>query len=205
MPWPTSERTIERPSASTYFWTALETSPRRLPTRHCSTAAKSEPSRDLEQLGRDRGDVADREGAGGVGDPAVLDDADVDAEDVAAGELERARDAVDDHVVRRGADRALEAAVALEGGRRALGADELLGGGVEFLRRHAGADLARQQIHGAHQDLARGRHLVDLGRGLLDDHSRSSNRSVASVARMWSCTSVLSRVPSKRRSRPRSS
>ena len=40
------------------------------------------------------------------------------------------------------------------------------------------------------EDLARGRHRVDLGRGLLDDHSRSSRRSVASVARMWSWTSV---------------
>jgi hypothetical protein len=50
-----------------------------------------------------------------------------------------------------------------------------------------------------------GRHRVDLGRGLLDDHSRSSSRRVASVARMWSWTSVTLRVPSKRRSRPRSS
>ena len=33
----------------------------------------------VQQLRRDRRDVADREGAGGVGDPAVLHDADVDA------------------------------------------------------------------------------------------------------------------------------
>ncbi len=72
-------------------------------------------------------------------------------------------------------------------------------------RGDAGADLARHQVHRLDEDRARRGHLVDLGGGLLDDHevpgqSRSSRRSVASVARMWSCTLTLSCVPSKRRS-----
>ena len=37
-----------------------------------------------------------------------------------------------------------------------------------------------------YEDRARRGHLVDLGRGLLDDHSSSSNRRVATVARTWS-------------------
>ena len=60
-------------------------------------------------------DRPDRDRDRRVGDPAVLDHADVDREDVAALQLVGAGDAVDDHRVRRGADRAREAAVALEG------------------------------------------------------------------------------------------
>ena len=96
----------------------------------------------LEQLLRDRRDRPDRERARRVGDPAVEHDADVDREDVAALELVRPRDPVHDHRVRRGADRAGEAAVALEGRLGALRADEALGGVVELLRRDAGPDLA---------------------------------------------------------------
>ena len=44
IPWPTSERTIENPLASTCSCTACETSPSLLPTRHCSAAMNSEPS-----------------------------------------------------------------------------------------------------------------------------------------------------------------
>src|SRR3954452_12787590 len=48
----------------------------------------------VEELGSDRRDLADGEGAGGVGHPAVLHDADVDGDDVSAVELELARDAM---------------------------------------------------------------------------------------------------------------
>ena len=41
IPWPTSDRTTENPSPSTRACTAWETSPRRFPGRHCSTASKS--------------------------------------------------------------------------------------------------------------------------------------------------------------------
>ena len=40
IPWPTRARITENPSASTRRWTAAETSPNRLPGRHCSTASK---------------------------------------------------------------------------------------------------------------------------------------------------------------------
>src|SRR5215212_3265273 len=159
----------------------------------------------LEQLLRDRRDRPDRERARGIRDPAVVHDADVDRQDVAALELVLARDAVHDHRVRRGADRAGEAAVALEGRDGALRADEALGRFVELLRRDAGTDLALDQLQRADEDVARGGHLVDLLGRLLDDHSVSSRRSVASTARTWSWTSVGERVPSMRRSEPRSS
>jgi hypothetical protein len=139
---------------------------------------------DLQQLLGDRGDLADAERPGAVGDPAVLHDADVDRQDVALAQLELAGDPVHDHVVRRRADRAGEAAVALERGRRALRADELLGGGVELARRDARADLAGEQVHRPHVDLAGLGHGVDLRGSLSNDHSFSSNRSMPSVARM---------------------
>ena len=84
----------------------------------------------------------------------------------------RAGDAVDDQRVRRRADRAGEAAVALERRRRALGADEALGGLVELGRRDALADLPLQQPHRAHEDVAGDGHLLDLLRRLADDHRR---------------------------------
>src|SRR4051794_27345746 len=158
-----------------------------------------------EQLARERGDRPDGEGAGGVGDPAVEDHADVDGEDVPAAELVLTRDTVDDHRVGRGADRAGEALVALERRLAALRADELLRRLVELFGGNAGADLRLEQRHGADEDVARGGHLVDLFRSLLDDQKDSSSRSVAMVALMWSCTSVGGREPSKRRRRFRSS
>ena len=54
MPWPTRERTTLSPSASTTVCTACETSPRRRPTWHWSTAAKSDrwvTSRSLRAIG----------------------------------------------------------------------------------------------------------------------------------------------------------
>ena len=87
----------------------------------------------------------------------------------------------------------------------ALRADEALGRRVQFLRRDAGTDLALDECQRADEDVPRRGHLVDLLGRLPDDHSVSSRRSVASTARTWSWTSVGLRVPSTRRSRPRSS
>ena len=42
MPCPTSDRITEKPSSSTRRCTAWDTSPRRWPTWHCSTASKSD-------------------------------------------------------------------------------------------------------------------------------------------------------------------
>src|SRR3954447_1608366 len=167
--------------------------------------------RDVHELLGDRRDRADRERARRVGDPVVEDHADVDRDDVAALEAVRPGDAMHDHRVRRGADRAGEAAIALERGRGSLRVDELLGRPVEVERRDALADLALEELQRADEDGARGRHLVDLVGGLADDHyglmvrasgprpqASSSMRSVAIVARRWSWTSVGLRVPSKR-------
>src|SRR5437660_1581203 len=81
-------------------------------------------------------DRANRDGYRRVGDPAVQHDPDVDRENVAALELVRPGDPVDDHRVRRRAYRAGEAAVALEGRLAALRADEALGGLVQVTGRH---------------------------------------------------------------------
>jgi hypothetical protein len=81
----------------------------------------------------------------------------------------------------------------------------VLGGGVELGGGDPGADLALHERERLDQDRPGGGHLVDLGRRLLEDHAVSSRRSVESVARMWSRTSSVERVPSKRCSSPRSS
>ena len=70
-------------------------------------------------------------------DEAAQRDADVDGEDVAVAERVRPRDAVHDHVVRRRADGAGEAAVALERRDAAAPADGALGQPVELGGRHA--------------------------------------------------------------------
>ena len=68
----------------------------------------------LEQVRRGGADRADGERAGGVRDPAVERDADVEGDDVAALELVGPGYSVDDHRVRGSADRARETPVALE-------------------------------------------------------------------------------------------
>ena len=51
---PDERRTIEGPRASALRWMACETSPRRLPGRHCSTPANSDSLGALEQVGGER-------------------------------------------------------------------------------------------------------------------------------------------------------
>ena len=174
MPWPTSERTIERPVGLDVLLHGVRDVAEAVADAALLDGVEQRALGDVEQL---RGDRARRRRpakvrAASATQPSLTTPMSTERMSP-RGELELARDAVHDHVVRRGADRAREAAVALEGRRRALGADELLGGLVELQRGDAGADLARQQVHGSHEDLARRGHLVDLGRGLLDDHSRS--------------------------------
>ena len=111
-----------------------------MPGRHCSTPASSAAWPTSSSRSASARDLADRERVRRVGDEAAERDADVDREDVAVRERVRAGDAVDDHVVRRSADRGGVAAVALEGRRAALRADELLGDRVELGRRHARPD-----------------------------------------------------------------
>src|SRR5205807_10026580 len=122
---------------------------------------------------------------------------------------------------RRRADRPREAAVALERRYPPARADEALGRRVERLGAHARLDARLELFERRDEDLARARHLLDLRKRLLDDHRRSlarappcaplrpysssSSFSVATVARMWLCTSSGLRRPSKCRSSPASS
>ena len=114
-------------------------------------------------------DLADRDRDRAVGDPAVLGHAHVDREHVAALQRVRVGDAVHHHRVRRGADRAREAAIALEGRRRPLRADEALGRLVELGVVTPGRHLAAQHLEAARVDLAGRRHRLDLLGGLQDD------------------------------------
>ena len=205
MPWPTSERTTLSPASSTVAWTACDTSPSRLPGLHCSTASNSDcfvTSSSLDAIGvtGPTGNVR----AASATQPSLITPTSMLMMSPRC-ELVGAGDPVDDHRVGRRADRAREAAVALERRLGALRADELLGRLVEVLRGHALADLALEQLQRADQDRPGRGHLVDLLGRLLDDHSSSSRRSVAIVARMWSWTSVGERRPSKRLRTPRSS
>jgi hypothetical protein len=158
---------------------------------------------DLQQAGGDRRDRPDRQGDRGIRDPALVHDAHVDRQDVAAGQLVGAGNPVHDHRVRAGADRAREASIALERRLRTLGADELLRDLVQLRGRDPGARLLLQQPVTPREDVARGSNAVDLLRCLLDDQSVSSSFSVARVARMCPFTSSGDRVPSNRRNSPR--
>src|SRR5581483_1294714 len=120
---------------------------------------------------------------------------DVDREDVAVLERVTVGDAVDDHRVRRGADRGGIAAVALEGGSAALRADELLGERVEVGRRDSGPDVFAHQLETARDHLAGARHRVDLGCGLPDDHSAADSVACSIAAWISANTSPSVRSP----------
>ena len=90
MPWPTSERTIERPCGLDVLLDGVGDVAEAVADAALLDGGEQRALGHVQQLQRDRRDVADREGAGGVGDPAVLHDADVDGQDVAARELELA-------------------------------------------------------------------------------------------------------------------
>ena len=88
---------------------------RGCPARACLDSGLEGGLADVEQPLRLGVDLPDGERVGGVGDEAVERDADVDRDHVALLEPVRPGDPVHDHRVRRRADRAREAAVALEG------------------------------------------------------------------------------------------
>ena len=123
-PWPTSVRTIASPRASAAAWIACETSPRRLPTTHCSIAGeervarcpRAASARERARAGRPRTCARRRR-------PSRRASRRRRARSRRRARARRARDAVHDHRVRRGADRRREAVVALEGRHAALGAD----------------------------------------------------------------------------------
>ena len=78
---------------------------------------------------------------------------------------------MDDHRVRRGADRPREAPVPLERRLGALGGDEAVGGFVEVGGCDAGMALGAKHAQAARLDGAGGGHALDLLWSLLDDRS----------------------------------
>src|SRR5205085_12218899 len=103
----------------------------------------------------------------------------------------RARDAVDDHRVGGGADRAGKAPVALEGRHGPARADEALGRAVELAGRDARADHALDQGERRDEDLTGTCHAVDLLRGLLDDHPRSLASRVRRLTGRYAALELL--------------
>ena len=79
MPWPTSDLTIDRPCGLDVLLDGVRDVAQPVADAALLDGGEQRALGHVEQLQRDRRDVADREGAGGVGDPAVLHDADVDA------------------------------------------------------------------------------------------------------------------------------
>ena len=115
-------------------------SPPRCRRGGCPGDACSVPSRSaafvvVEQVGGPPGRPArpERSPRASATQPSLID-ADVERQEVAALQLVGPGDPVDDHRVRRGADRAGKAAVALERRLGVLRADEALGGLVELAR-----------------------------------------------------------------------
>ena len=106
---------IESPSTSTERWIAAETSPRWLPGRICSAPAKSAALVTSSSLARPRrpapiGTVI----AASATQPSLITPTSIESTSPRSAFV-GAGDAVDDHRVGRGADRARESAVALEG------------------------------------------------------------------------------------------
>src|SRR5262249_24539042 len=127
-------------------------------------------------------DLADRKREGRVADEAVERHADVDRADVAGPQRVRAGDAVDEHRVRRRADRRGVPAVALERRDAAARADVLFRELVELLRRHARHDALAEQLERFGDDLRRALHLLDLGCALADDHATAACSSASWIS-----------------------
>src|SRR4051812_1651112 len=140
---------------------------------------------------------ADRERVGRVGDEAVERDADVHREDVALRERVRSGDAVNHHVVRRGADRGRVATVALEGRKAALRADVVLGDPVELLRGHAGPGALAQECEDLGDDRPCARHPLDLLLGLADDHRTAACSSALWISAKTSSTGGSAGTPTR--------
>ena len=131
---------------------------------HLADAAHHRLERGVDEPLGEHGRLADEVHAAGVAVPAVLDDGDVDVDDVAVLEdLARARNAVADHVVDRGAERLRKALVADVGRDRLLHVDDVLvGDAVELLGRDAGLDVLAHELEHLGGEAAGDAHLLDL-------------------------------------------
>ena len=113
MPCPESSRTTENPAPSATCCTACETSGEAIALLALlDGGVQEERTCTLLEQAALRPDLAHSECEGRVGDESLQRDADVRSEDVALLERVVARDAVDDHVVRRQARGGRIAAVA---------------------------------------------------------------------------------------------
>src|SRR5581483_4664553 len=125
---------------------------------------------------------------GRVGDQAVLGDADVEADDVSVLGAILARDAVDDHLVRRDADGRRKALVALRGRHGLVRADVVLRDAVELGHRDARLEPLLEERQRAGDDGSRPGHQLDLTRALPDDHAEAST--------CWSASSISAQTSS---------
>ncbi len=141
--------------------------------------------------------LADREGARRVAVVALVEDAAVDADDVALDQRLLGRDAVHDDVVDRGAQGRRIAAVVEEGRHPAGGADRLLGVAVELGGGDAGRDALLDAVQHPVDDAVGLVHQLDLAAG-LEHHQTLTPRA----SRMPSVTSEIGRLPSTGRNRP---
>src|SRR5205823_7766249 len=116
------------------------------------------------------------------------DDTHIEGKEVAPGQLVLAGEPVDDHRVRRRADRTGEAAVALECGLSALRSDELLGGLVELPGRDPRAGLRLQHREAACQHASGGGHFLDLVGRLARNHTNQRRASSGMAVAGWPAT-----------------
>ena len=145
MPCPTKFRMTWNPCFSACSWTAAPMSPRCLPGTHLVDGQLQAFARRVDQLLRARRDLADRNRDRAVADEAVEDRAEVEADDVALFEPGAVRDAVNDHVIDRGADdrrigRQSHRSVAFERRLRAALGQLFFGHRVQLRRRRSGLD-----------------------------------------------------------------
>ena len=123
-----------------------------------------------QALGR-FGNRSDRERNRRVRDVAFERRPDIDREQLALAQNARARDAVHDLIIDRGANRVFVAVVADERGNAAKRADRVLGEAIDIARRHAGFDGRHEHLEGFRGDLAAAAHHFDLARRFDRDHA----------------------------------
>src|SRR5262249_3020685 len=155
---------------------------------------------DVEQLMNLRGHVTDRKGDRAVRVIPLHDTPQVQAHDVAV--LEAAmggRNAVDDLLVDRDADRGREAAIALESRLGASGIDEALHVLIDLERGHSRLDRLAQASHDVGEDVAAPAHQPDLAGGLELDPAAAPRAASRTPRRM----SAMAPSPGTVTSRPR--
>src|SRR5215203_5062266 len=119
------------------------------------------------------GHLPDRDGGRRVRYEALVADADVEGDYVAAFQAVGAGDAVHDHGVGRGADRSREPLIPLELGLAAAVIDVLLGETVELPRRHTGPDVLLEHLQAARGYPPALGHRLELRLALADDQASS--------------------------------